>query len=603
MSKYIQKFKTSRQVTLALLLIVFVLFNWVSDAFYVRFDLSGSGRFRLTSASKNILRSLPEKVTIEAYFSKDISEAYMQPVMQLRDFLTEYASSARGRVKLVFLNPDDDEKIQRRARSLGIQPMPIGSVDQKKQEVSRVYLSLALYYEDKTQVIPDILRQSQALEYFLTANIYKMAHPGERNVGILENGGEFSTRRGDNPFNSLEILDKSLETFYGSLIPVKADTEEVPDNISVLFIISPKKLTQMEKYHIDQYILRGGKLILATGGVDINFANLMVTPKEKDTLEFFGHYGIHINPDMVFDAKHYIPFRQPVNMLQMIELPYPVWLGVPSDDLASNSLLTRNFKFLVFPWASSLNVDKNAIKDANVIELAQSSDHSWTKTQGISISPEMLKNSLDNLPSPPAMKSQGLAYFVSGKFSSYFTPATKPAGVKNFIPESSTPAQIVVVSTPYAFTNNIPPIQLNQNLNVNFFLTVLDVMNGLDDLVKSRNRDQIDNPTIGPVELWLKNMITMLIFLLPLIFIAGYAGLRIYTRKKLNQSTYDAAKLSLLTSEPASKKAAAPEVSAKEPKSEVEKSPEGPDGPEDPENPEDKTETDKPEEGDKTNHV
>ncbi|MDH4200265.1 MAG: GldG family protein [Spirochaetia bacterium] len=540
MNKIINKFQNSRKVTLMLALALFVLVNWLNYGFYVRFDLSASGRYRLTGASKDILRNLPEKVTIEAYFSKDISEAYMQPVKQLRDFLEEYASSSHGRVHLLFLNPDEDEKIMQKARSLGIQPMPIGSVDRKKQEVSRVFLSLALYYEDKTQVIPDILRQSQALEYFLTANIYKMAHPTERNIGLLETGGEFATTSGDNPFHSLEILDKSMQTFYGNMISVKADAEEISDNISVLFIVSPHKLTEMEKYHIDQFIMRGGKVILASGGVDINFNNLVATPKEKDVLEFFSNYGIAIHPDMVYDSKNYIPFRQPVNMLQMIEIPYPVWLAIPSESLNQGSLLTKNFKYLVFPWASSITPDSSKIQDPKITVLASSSSRSWLKTEGIAINPEMLKNSLDNLPPDSEMKPAVLACDIEGKFTSYFAGRKLPAGTKNYVPKSEHPGRIVVVSTPFAFTNNIQPVSLAQNMNINFFLSTLDVMHGLDELVKSRNRIQTENPMIGPVDMWMKNLMVIFNFMLPLIFISGYAVLRFMTRNRLSKKVYSA---------------------------------------------------------------
>jgi len=540
MHELIYKFKHSKKVTLGLVLVLFCTVNWVSYSLYLRADLSGTGRYKLTSASKNILRNLPEKATIEAYFSNDISEAYLQPVKQLRDFLEEYAASSRGRIKLVYLNPDEDEKLQQKARSLGIQPMPLGSVDRNKREVSKVYLSLVIYYENQTQVIPDILRQSQALEYFLTANIYKMAHPEQRTVGILQTDSEFSTAAGDNPFYSLEILEKSLSSFYGNMHPVKADVDEIPGSISTLFIVSPRKLTLMEKFHIDQYIMRGGKVILATNGFDINFRGLSATPKDPDTLAFFQNYGVDIQPDMVYDAKNYIPFRQPVNVIQMIELPYPVWLAASHDYLSQESLMTQNFQFIVFPWASSVSIDNTRIREAQVVQLAASSEKSWLKSDSLNISPDLLKNALDNVPNASMMKSRPLAYHVKGKFQSYFNGKPLPANVKDLLLENTTPAQIVVVSTPFAFTNNIQPIHIGQNMNINFFLSILDVQNGLDELVKSRNRSQVVSPVIGPIDAWMKSMIVIFNIVLPLIFISGYGFLRFYTRKKIGRMTYRA---------------------------------------------------------------
>ena len=75
-------------------------------------------------------------------------------------------------------------------------------------------------------------------------------------------------------------------------------------------------------------------------------------------------------------------------------------------------------------------------------------------------------------------------------------------------------------------------------MNINFFLSTLDVMNGLDELVKSRNRNQTENPMIGPIDIWMKNLIVIFNFMLPLIFIAGYAILRFINRNRLNQKVY-----------------------------------------------------------------
>ncbi|RME90404.1 MAG: hypothetical protein D6767_06905, partial [Candidatus Hydrogenedentota bacterium] len=134
----------SKSVTTWLILIVFLLLNWVSYGLYIRFDLSRSGRLRLTSATKKILKKLPEPVRIEAYFSEDVPESHIAQVKMLRDFLTEYEASSGGNVILQFLDPDKDEDAQSRANDFGIQPIDLGMIGEKGTEIKRIYLSVVL---------------------------------------------------------------------------------------------------------------------------------------------------------------------------------------------------------------------------------------------------------------------------------------------------------------------------------------------------------------------------------------------------------------------------------------------------------------------------
>jgi hypothetical protein len=136
------------------------------------------------------------------------------------------------------------------------------------------------------------------------------------------------------------------------------------------------------------------------------------------------------------------------------------------------------------------------------------------------------------------MKQITVAGNIKGNFKSFFSGKQLTAQMKNFISESQNAGQILAVSTPFAFTNNIQPIHISQNLNINFFLTIIDSMNGLDDLVKSRNRSQPANPALGPVDLWLKNVIVIMNFGLPLFFIIGFGIFRFINRKKMQQNVY-----------------------------------------------------------------
>jgi len=529
-----QRYLESGKVKIILLVAVFISFHWVSNALYLRTDLSSAGRYTITDATETIIDNLSETVTIEAFFSGQVPESHYQEVKQLKDFLKEYASISSRKIKLRFLDPDNDPEVQQRARTLGIQPLSLGSVDQQKQEIKRVFLSIALSYEDKTQVIHDIIQNPQALEYNLTARIFKLANPDQRKIGFLKTDSVFSISNQQNRILSLSLLDNSMEEFYGRLVPVDAANTAIGEEISTLLIVAPRNLTDIEKYHIDQYLMRGGKVILALSGMEVNFQNLTASPVNQDLLDFFANYGIVVEKDMVYDPQDFIPYREQVNMLQYRELPYPLWVLVPSERMDDEHTITHNINFLFFPWGSSVSIDQNKIENGAVQLLATTSDKSYHKTSGVMISPEFLKNSPE--PAGEEQKPFNLAYYTHGVYQSYYNGHQPPRGIKEKpLLQSNNNAAITVLGSPFIFSDNV--LQMTQWLHLNFFLSIADVMNGFEELVEARNRET-STPQLGPVDYWLKNVITLTNFILPLLIILVYGILRFIARKRAAQLTF-----------------------------------------------------------------
>lgn len=527
----IKKLKKSQTLTTVLILLNVVLLQWVASGVYLRFDLSGSGQYKITSSSKKILRELPEDVFIEAFFSDEVPELYYQRIRNLRDFLTEYAGSSKGNVRVVFLDPDSDEDVKRKAHSLGIKPMPIGSFDQQSQQLSNVYFSLALTYENKTEVIPDVLRLNEALEYHLTSRIHKMAHPGQMRAGILK-GTLFQTSQSQNELYSLELLDKNMELFYGKLIEVDA-TLPIPGEINTLCIFTPLALSPQEKYQIDQFLLRGGNLILAINGVHIDFNQLAGRPIGADIPAFFQHYGINIEQNLVLEPESFIPIRQNTQSLRVLEIPYPQWVLVPEKQIEQSHPITSHLNTLFLPWASAISVDPGKMKNSNITLLAQSSPQSQSQKEPFYVNPNIVKQVMQNI-TPESATQYTLAFYIEAQFTSFFQ-ADKSMQQAGFLSESAAPARVMVVSSPFAFSNM--GIRQSQGVNLNFFLTTLDIINGLEELVEARSRKPA-NPQLEAAKPWVQKIITLANFLLPLLFIGVYGLLRFLSRKQIGDLTY-----------------------------------------------------------------
>lgn len=530
MQKYIDKFINSKRVRTSLLVLLFLNFNWLSYGFYLRADISREGLLRLTSSTKDLLQSAPEQITIEAFFSSDVPDAAVQKVKQLEDFLREYAGSSKGNVKLTFLDPDKDSNAKSRVRELGIRPMSMGSMDRTKQEFASVYFSAAVSYEDKVELIPNLL-DSQVLEYDLTMKIYKMIKPGERKIGFIEEVGPFSLRNEQNPFVSLDLVNQGLEAFYGSMTPVNLAQGPVPSDIQTLFLVGPLELDDLQKLYIDQYLMRGGNLVLAINGLSVNFQNLMANAVPEELLEFFGNYGLEIGPDMILEPSNYLPLRQRQGVFQVMEIPYPAWVTLSKENMKGDHPITKSIPSIFAPYSSSLSINAETLKKGKNISstvLASTSSESWLQKNFAVINPQRQREILESEERDNIGANTVIA-LLSGEFASYYQNRELPeSSGGEYLEKAERPATILVLSSPYTLSD--VAIQQSQGVNLNFILSGVDTLSGLEELVELRKKN-VKNPEIKNLKPQTRDMITGLNFVTPLALIGIVGFFRFKVRK------------------------------------------------------------------------
>ncbi len=536
------QFQKSRQVTTALIIALFLSVSYLSYGVYIRFDLSDEGQFRITSASTKILRSLPDPVIIEAFFSSDVPNAFVQRVKNLKDFLQEYANASRGKVRLVFLDPDNDKDAKDRAISLGIQAAQVGQLDTKKQELRSAYYSVAVTYGDKTETIQHVL-QTRQLEYELTARIQKLANPGERRIAFLTNHGPYTLISGQNtpPWHSMRSFSQAVEAFYGNIMEIDTKNQEIPDEVSVLLVVGPESLSDIDKLRIDQFIMRGGNVIFSISGMMVNFQNFMATGGNSEAIEFFKHYGFEVGNDLLFDLSPNgsRPWVQQIDFFQAIKIPYPVWLMVGRGGLAQDNPITTGLAGLFVPYTSSVKIDGNIInkeKGFKVDVLVQSSGQTIAKQNFVMLDPRQME-AMTSGEEPRA--SQNVAIYAKGRFSSYFANRPLPKDApKNITKEATAEATLIAVGSPFVFTD-FPGVGVLRcpeciQANLNFLISAIDVMNGLEELSELRKKEKtpIAMRNISQTtERWL----TFISYILPLVTLLVIGTLRLMRRKKLAQ--------------------------------------------------------------------
>ena len=143
---YSVNYKTIKRMknTVSILLIagIILLINLLSNQFFFRLDLTADKQYTLSKATKDILKSLNDPVTVTAYFSENLEPSIAKVKEDLQDMLTEYATHSKGYVDYKFINPDDDA-IKQEAMQAGVSP----GYDQCERK-RRIQTTTSLYGRD-----------------------------------------------------------------------------------------------------------------------------------------------------------------------------------------------------------------------------------------------------------------------------------------------------------------------------------------------------------------------------------------------------------------------------------------------------------------------
>ena len=113
-----------------------ILLNILADRFFLRLDFTADKRYTLSDATKNILGSLKENITVTAYFSDELPPDFAQLKRDFQEELVEYANRSNGKVIFDFINPNKDEQTEQKAMQAGVNPILINvrEKDQVKQQ-------------------------------------------------------------------------------------------------------------------------------------------------------------------------------------------------------------------------------------------------------------------------------------------------------------------------------------------------------------------------------------------------------------------------------------------------------------------------------------
>lgn len=545
----IKTFLASRRATTILYVLLFFAFSYLSYGAYLRVDLSSAGALRISRTTKDLLRSLPEKATIELFVSNDLPDEAVLVARKARDFIQEYVNSSRGKVKLVILDPDHDKAAQARAGDLHIQQLNLAVSGSKKAQAQSIYFGLAISYGTKTETVNNLigLYEQHDLEAQLTQKIFRMVKPNEKKIAFLTGHGQFNMKKEENP-TSLSLFSDRMHAVYGEMMEVNTLTGDIPVEVSTLIIVQPGKLEPIERFRLDQFIMRGGNLIIAASGMDVNFSQqFMATQGAPDLGDFLKPYGIELNADMIHEGKpnHFVPLVQ-----RGFKAPYPPWIVIHKENLSQENLASKGNNALILPYTSSIKTNPGILPPGEgagkfkVDVIAKSTGDAWAQANFVFLDP----NKMEEMMAAPKQNSgtYNLAVMVQGKFPSQYAnnPPPKEAP-KTWLKAAEKDSRILVIGSPYMLSNLMYMLSgmvgaidmmagkaLLLEENFKLVLPAIDLMNGNEELLELRKKanPRIKTRLVSDGE---RKIYTMLAFAVPLLAILALGVWRLSRRKNL----------------------------------------------------------------------
>lgn len=490
---------------LLLLAIAFVALVFVSGLLLrgARIDLTANMLYTLSQGTEHILANNREPIRLQLFASEQAMRdlpALRTYSQRVRELLEEVAAKSHGRITLETIDPLPYSDAEDRAAGYGLQALPIGAGGES------LYFGLVGTNTHNGQAVAPFFDPSKEvfLEYDIAKLIASLSSQHKPVVAVLsslQNGPTFDLATGH--VNDGWAIDTELTRLY-ELRRLQPNPASIGDDVDLLMLIHPKDLSDDTQYAIDQFVLRGGRLLVFVDPLaetDPGAKNLprvapggALSPDVSSSLDrLFKAWGVAYDPHKVVRDVQYAlsiqddPQAQPVSN--------PVLIGLNRDALNQNDTVSAQLDALNFA-------------SAGAIELAPHSPMTLQPLARTSPNTDLIATDRVRLQTDPKQLSEG--FRATGK--SYVLAARLTGKPNSAFPERSdakhlasarAPVNIIVVADTDMLTDRLwvrTQEFFGRRLlnafakNGDFVANAVDNLVGSPDLITVRTRPGLSRP-------------------------------------------------------------------------------------------------------------
>ena len=496
---------------IVVMLVLVIAINVLAGAKPLRVDMTQEKAYTLSAGTKAILAKLDTPVKIRFYCTQAETATpetvYLKDyAREVQDLLQEYQQVAGKNLIIQKFDPQPDTDAEDSARLDGLDP-------QQLSDGEDFYLGLSVSLADTHVAIPFLApNREKLLEYDITRAISQVINPEKPTIGVMSSlpvfGGPANPmmmqtgQAGSQPWTLIQQLQQD---FNVRQIPM--DTSNIDEGVKVLLVIHPKGISDAAQYAIDQFVLRGGKMIAFLDPLSVYASqqqNPMMGQQGPSSSTFdklLPAWGLQFDTgkvvaDLDFKMRLRGQDNQPVDA--------PAWLGLTAEGINRNDIATSELDSIWLPLCGAFTGEPAAGLKETVL-LHSSKDAELADAFMANMGEQSLMSDF---------KATGvnykLAVRLTGKFKTAF-PEGDPASTEtnaavekdNSLKESKTETSVVLVGDSdlladrFSLHKDDTPfgeMVSALNANLDFAQNLVEQMAGNSHLIGIRSRASLSRP-------------------------------------------------------------------------------------------------------------
>lgn len=500
-----------------------VIINFLAASFHRRFDLTEDKRYSLTPTTKNLLKDLQGELDITVFLKGDFPAEFRKLGVATNEFLGVFREASGSRIRYRFVSPEEEvvpgKSWADTLQALGASPINL-NVQVKSGEENKIVFPYALlqyngqtslvnlFQSSKRNISPAELNNAEAMmEYQFVKNIDKMMHPEKPFVAYATGNGEPTDAR---TYDLQQVVGTAYKLFTLDLEKEKS----VPDTIKALLIVKPGTgFTEAEKLKIDQYVMRGGKVLWFVDNLhaeqdSLSYkTELIAYDRNLNIQDLLFNYGARINPDLIMDLQcDFMPFAVGGNPANP-QYEFLHWNYYPLFESHNTHIINKNLGLVAGRFVNSIDtVEAAGIRKTFLL---QSSANARTISTPALISP----NENRNAPEDALFRTKDIpaAVLLEGKFRSFFRGRISRdqrdslAATGGFRDASTEGNKMIIVADGDIVLNDVSakqgPLSMGMNLytvgssyeypfaNRDFLLNCLEYLTSKSHIIATRNKE------------------------------------------------------------------------------------------------------------------
>lgn len=384
--------------------------------------------------SGDLFANIQGKVAVTGYISADekLPEELIPLKKKLSSLVDTLKKSGGDRISLQLIDPDaDNGKIARDiASEFGFRPMAVSLLNpqtfwfyitlENNSQTVQVPLPQGLSGEELERNVKNALKRFSR-GFLKTIALYTPpATPPIPQMGMMMPQGK-----------QFRLLRETLSDEY-TVVDTDLKKGRVPDEADLLMVLAPGNLEDKQVFAVDQFLMQGGTVVMATAPYDVTLQGKLTAKKQNSGLEkWLKSQGISLEEKMILDEQNSpfpVPVERQVGMFRVREtrlINYPYFIDIRQSGMAENQPMLSAINQLTMNWASPITVDSAANSGRTVSRLLFSSPRSWV-SDSINIQPDFAQFGASGFQTGSDLEQRLVGVMVEGNFTSLYTDKPSP---------------------------------------------------------------------------------------------------------------------------------------------------------------------------------